>query len=73
MNCRHEQRCTFKKIFWRALLPEPKLKLFEFMTKLSFPFTAEKIRALKAGDEVLISSVGFTGRSAQGLPAVARD
>jgi len=31
------------------------------MTKLSFPFTEEKIRALK-GDEVLISGVVFTGR-----------
>jgi tartrate dehydratase beta subunit/fumarate hydratase class I family protein len=30
------------------------------MTKLSFPFTEEKIRALKAGDEVLISGVVFT-------------
>jgi uncharacterized protein YdcH (DUF465 family) len=30
------------------------------MTKLSFPFTAEKIRARKAGDEVLIcKSAGF--------------
>jgi hypothetical protein len=28
----------------------------EIMTKLSFPFTEEKIRALKADDEVLISS-----------------
>jgi len=27
------------------------------MTKLSFPFTAEQIRALKVGDEVLISDV----------------
>ncbi len=25
------------------------------MTKLSFPFTEEKVRALKVGDEVLIS------------------
>ena len=33
------------------------------MTKLSFPFTAEKIRALKVGGEVLISSGGFTGRN----------
>ena len=32
------------------------------MIKLSFPFTEEKIRALKAGDEVLISGVVFTGR-----------
>ncbi len=34
------------------------------MTKLSFPFTEEKIRALKVGDEVLISGVLFTGRDA---------
>src|SRR5678816_1811635 len=34
------------------------------MTKLSFPFTQEKIRALKVGDEVLISGVVFTGRDA---------
>jgi len=27
------------------------------MTKLSFPFTEEKIRALKVGEEVLISGV----------------
>jgi tartrate dehydratase beta subunit/fumarate hydratase class I family protein len=33
------------------------------MTKLTFPFSEEKIRALKVGDEVLISGVGFTGRS----------
>jgi tartrate dehydratase beta subunit/fumarate hydratase class I family protein len=32
------------------------------MTKLTFPFTEEKIRALKVGNEVLISGVGFTGR-----------
>ena len=32
------------------------------MTKLSFPFTEEKIRALKAGDKVLIFGVVFTGR-----------
>ena len=31
------------------------------MTKLSFPFTEEKIRGLKVGDEVLISGVVFTG------------
>src|SRR5208283_3799630 len=30
----------------------------------SFPFTEEKIRALKVGDEVLISGVVFTGRDA---------
>lgn len=35
-----------------------------FMKKLSFPFTEEKIRALKVGDEVLISGVVFTGRDA---------
>ena len=34
------------------------------MIKLSFPFTAEKIRALKVGDEVLISGVMHTGRDA---------
>jgi tartrate dehydratase beta subunit/fumarate hydratase class I family protein len=32
------------------------------MTKLSFPLSEEKIRALKAGDEVLISGIVFTGR-----------
>ena len=39
------------------------------MIKLSFPFTEEKIRALKVGDEVLISGIVFTGRNAQDLPA----
>lgn len=34
------------------------------MTKLTFPFTEEKIRALKVGDEVLISGVIYTGRDA---------
>jgi fumarate hydratase subunit beta len=34
------------------------------MIKLSFPFTEEKIRALKVGDEVLISGIVFTGRDA---------
>jgi fumarate hydratase subunit beta len=34
------------------------------MIKLSFPFTEEKIRGLKVGDEVLISGVVFTGRDA---------
>ena len=38
------------------------------MTELSFPFTEDKIRALKVGDEVLISSVVFTGRDRQDLP-----
>jgi fumarate hydratase class I len=33
-------------------------------TKLAFPFTEEKIRALKVGDEVLISGVIHTGRDA---------
>jgi tartrate dehydratase beta subunit/fumarate hydratase class I family protein len=32
------------------------------MTKLNFPFSEEKIRALKVGDEVLISGVIHTGR-----------
>ena len=34
------------------------------MTKLTFPFNEEKIRALKVGDEVLISGTVFTGRDA---------
>ena len=34
------------------------------MIQLSFPFTEEKIRALKVGDEVLLSGVVFTGRDA---------
>ena len=34
------------------------------MTKLTFPFTEEKIRALRVGDEVLISGIVFTGRDA---------
>jgi fumarate hydratase class I len=34
------------------------------MISLSFPFTEEKIRALKVGDEVSISGVVFTGRDA---------
>ena len=34
------------------------------MTNLTFPFTEEKIRALKVGDEVLISGIVFTGRDA---------
>ena len=38
------------------------------MTKLNFPFTEDKIRALKAGDEVLISGVVFTGRDAVRKP-----
>ena len=37
------------------------------MTKLSFPFTDEKICALKVGDEVLISGVVFTGRGTREL------
>jgi fumarate hydratase class I len=34
------------------------------MIKLTFPFTEDKVRALKVGDEVLISGVIFTGRDA---------
>ncbi|MEY2467283.1 MAG: fumarate hydratase subunit beta [Verrucomicrobiota bacterium] len=34
------------------------------MINLSFPFTEEKIRSLKLGDEVLISGTLFTGRDA---------
>ena len=33
------------------------------MIKLSFPFTEEKIRALKVGDAVLVSGGGFAGRT----------
>ena len=36
------------------------------MTKLSFPFTEAKVRALKVGAEVLISGVVSTGREMQG-------
>jgi fumarate hydratase subunit beta len=34
------------------------------MIRLNFPFTEEKIRALKVGDEVLISGIIHTGRDA---------
>lgn len=34
------------------------------MIKLSYPFTEQNIRALKVGNEVLISGVVFTGRDA---------
>lgn len=34
------------------------------MTNLSFPFTEEKIRALKVGDQVGLSGTVFTGRDA---------
>jgi len=34
------------------------------MTKLTFPFTEEKIRARKAGDEVSISGSVHAGRGA---------
>jgi fumarate hydratase subunit beta len=34
------------------------------MTKLSFPFSEDKIRALKVGDEVAITGTLFTGRDA---------
>lgn len=34
------------------------------MIKLIFPFTEDKIRALKVGEEVLISGVVYTGRDA---------
>ena len=37
------------------------------MIKLNFPFTEEKIRALKVGDEVLISGGVFTGRRTREL------
>ena len=34
------------------------------MTNVSFPFTEQKIRSLKVGDEVLITGTLFTGRDA---------
>jgi tartrate dehydratase beta subunit/fumarate hydratase class I family protein len=43
------------------------------MINLSFSFTEEKIRALKVGDEVLISGIVHTGRDARDLPAPAID
>ena len=42
------------------------------MIKLSFPFTEEKIRALKVGDEALISGVVFTGCDAARLASISR-
>jgi hypothetical protein len=42
------------------------------MTKLTFPFTEEKIRVPKVGDEVLISGVGFTGCAAAGLASISQ-
>jgi len=40
------------------------------MTKLAFPFTEEKIRALKVGGEVLLSGVVFTGRAVARLASI---
>jgi fumarate hydratase class I len=34
------------------------------MTKLTFPFTEDKVRALKVGEEVLLTGIVFTGRDA---------
>ncbi len=34
------------------------------MTSLTIPFTEAQVRALKVGDAVSISGVGFTGRDA---------
>jgi len=42
------------------------------MTKLTFPFSEEKIRALKVGDEVLISGTLFTRRDTVKLASVFR-
>lgn len=36
------------------------------MTKLSFPFTEEKIHVLNVGEKVLISGVVFAGRGIGG-------
>ncbi len=41
------------------------------MTKLSFLFTEEKIRALKVGDEMLISGTVFAGSDAVGLASIS--
>ncbi len=49
----------------RCLQKTSQLKIV-FMISLSFPFTEEKIRALKVGDEVLISGLVFTGREMRG-------
>jgi tartrate dehydratase beta subunit/fumarate hydratase class I family protein len=43
------------------------------MTQKYHAYTEEKIRALKVGDEVLISGIVFTGRIAQDLPASVND
>jgi tartrate dehydratase beta subunit/fumarate hydratase class I family protein len=42
------------------------------MIKLFFPFTEEKVRAPKIGDEVLISGVVFTGRDTARLANICR-
>ena len=42
------------------------------MIKLSFPFTEDKIRALKVGDEVLISGGVFTGRDCAELAMICQ-
>ncbi len=39
--------------------------------QLYFPFTEEKIRALKAGDAMLVSGFVFTGRDPEDLPVSA--
>jgi tartrate dehydratase beta subunit/fumarate hydratase class I family protein len=38
------------------------------MKTFTFPFSEEKIRALKVGGEALISGVVFTGRDAAARP-----
>jgi len=42
---------------------------FYTFTRISEFCFSERIRALKVGDEVLISGIVFTGRDAQDLPA----
>src|ERR1017187_10075436 len=50
---------------WSPARPNSQtLKLSNSMKELSFPFTEEKIRALKVGDEVAITGTLFTGRDA---------
>ena len=42
------------------------------MTSLTFPFTEAQVRALKVGDEVLISGVVFTGRDERRMRELKR-
>lgn len=50
--------CSVRWTFWPVWIE------MRSMTRLEAPFTEEKIRALKVGDEVLISGIVHTGRDA---------